>query len=304
MVAAGHFRADLYYRLNVFTISLPPLRQRRSDLPLLVDHLLEMYCREFGKPRCRVSSEAMELIQRYWWPGNVRELQRRSICAMLHARGPELIPEYFPADRMNPKPPEISPAEEGRPGPLEAFIEERLQANTTALYAEATAFMERILLTKVLRHTGGNQSHAALILDITRGTLRSKIRELGICIQQTVNVAAGNFECAAEAGKSGNQGLHLQREEELHQIVEVVVGEVGQLAVCRAVLAFDEEFLDREIMAVVHVGRSAPEFDEPRSLKFVAGLVQRAGAAHVMGSFVGVVRPGMALRSRPSDRRR
>jgi two-component system, NtrC family, nitrogen regulation response regulator GlnG len=194
MVAAGQFRPDLYYRLNVFNIALPPLRVRRSDLPLLVTHILEMYCREFGKPACKVSPEAMELIQRYPWPGNVRELQSALISAVLHSRGPVLIPDYFPPDITSFENPENwAPAIE-QPMSLEAFIEDRLQANSTALHAEATAFMERILLTKVLRHTEGNQSQAALILDITRGTLRTKIRELGISIQQVVSIAPSNYE--------------------------------------------------------------------------------------------------------------
>jgi two-component system nitrogen regulation response regulator GlnG len=193
MVAAGQFRADLYYRLNVFTIGLPPLRERPTDLPLLIDHIVEMYCREFGKPPCKVSPEAMDLLQRYSWPGNVRELQSALICAMIHAHGPVLLPEYFPIEPANFEKDDASSSYDGQPPSLEAFIEDRLQAESTALHAEATAFMERILLTKVLHHTEGNQSQAALILDITRGTLRSKIRELGISIQQAVNINPGAF---------------------------------------------------------------------------------------------------------------
>ena len=93
-----------------------------------------------------------------------------------------LTPDGLPADLFATGKPRVG---------LEYFVDERLQAGSTALHAEAMAFMERVVLTKVLRHTGGNQSQAAKILNITRGTLRSKIRELGITIQQAVNVEAG-----------------------------------------------------------------------------------------------------------------
>jgi two-component system nitrogen regulation response regulator GlnG len=94
---------------------------------------------------------------------------------------PLLLPEHLAADLLT---------KGSRTPALEAFIDERLQAGSTALYSEAMAIMERMVLAKALRHTGGNQSQAAKILNITRGTLRSRIRELGISIQQAVNVEA------------------------------------------------------------------------------------------------------------------
>jgi two-component system nitrogen regulation response regulator GlnG len=182
MVANGRFRPDLYYRLNVFSIRLPPLRERMADLPLLVDHFLHLFCRELEKTPCKAAPEALELLMRYSWPGNIRELQSVLKRAVLELSGPVLVPEYLPADLLT---------RGSRAPSFEDFVDERLLANSTALYAEAVAFMERVVLTKVLRHTSGNQSQAAKILNITRGTLRSKIRELGITIQQAVNVEAG-----------------------------------------------------------------------------------------------------------------
>ncbi len=164
MVAAGHFRADLYYRLNVFCINLPPLRERMSDIPLLVGYFLGTFCRELGKAPCKVSPEAMDLLMCYSWPGNVRELQSVLKRAVLQSSGPVIAPEYLP----------VEPNQTSHAMELEAFINERLRAGSTALYAEAVAFTERILLTNVLRHTGGNQSQAAKILSITRGTLRAR----------------------------------------------------------------------------------------------------------------------------------
>ncbi len=193
MVAEGQFRADLYYRLNIFTVQLPALRERPMDIPLLVDHFLGLYCRELGKPLCKVSPQALELLIRYSWPGNVRELQSVLKRAVLQASGPVLLPEYLPSDLTN---------KGTRPLALEAFIDERLRLGSTTLHAEALAFMERIVLTKVLRHTNGNQSQAAKILNITRGTLRSKIRDLGISIRQAVNVDAGDGDQLSPAAAS------------------------------------------------------------------------------------------------------
>ncbi len=181
MVAAGQFRADLYYRLNVFSVNLPALRERTSDIPLLVDYFLGTFCRELGKATCRVSVEAMDLLMRYSWPGNIRELQSVLKRAVLQSSGPVIAPEDLPLD-LNKRSHTLG---------LETFIEDRLRAGSRALYTEAVTFTERILLTHVLRQTGGNQSKAAKVLCITRGTLRTKIRELGITIKQAVDVDSG-----------------------------------------------------------------------------------------------------------------
>src|SRR5262249_45500885 len=131
------------------------------------------------------SPEALALLQRYPWPGNVRELQSVLKQAILQATGPVLIPEFLPASIRAPE----RPAEPAAPSPFPAwdrFISARLQAGTQELYSEALAAMERQLLTRVLRHVGGNQVQAARILGITRGSLRTKIRALGIMIERSV----------------------------------------------------------------------------------------------------------------------
>ena len=97
MAAAGEFREDLYYRLNVFTITLPPLRERGEDLPLLVDHFLKRFSPELGKEVVQVAPEALELLRRYPWPGNVRELQSVLKQALLQAQGPVLLADFLPA---------------------------------------------------------------------------------------------------------------------------------------------------------------------------------------------------------------
>jgi DNA-binding NtrC family response regulator len=185
LVAEGRFRQDLYYRLSVFTIRLPPLRERGDDLPLLVQHYLRRFSRELGKDVQAVSPEALDRLRRYPWPGNVRELQSVLKQALLQATGPVLLPDFLAA-ALEHRPP--APAEgDGPRADLEPFIAERLRAGSEDLYAETLRRVERLLLTRVLQHTGGNQLQAARLLGITRGSLRTKIRELGITIARNVD---------------------------------------------------------------------------------------------------------------------
>jgi DNA-binding NtrC family response regulator len=185
-VSAGRFRLDLFYRLRVFTIHLPPLRERGDDLKLLSAHYLRRFNRELGRDVRDVAPETLELLRRYAWPGNVRELQSILKQALLQATGSILLPDFLPASVTGTsavaQEMEASSSEAG----LEAFLEARLQAGTQTLYAEALERLERLLVTRVLRQTNGNQLQAAKILGITRGSLRTKIRDLGIRIDRTV----------------------------------------------------------------------------------------------------------------------
>jgi two-component system nitrogen regulation response regulator GlnG len=130
----------------------------------------------------------MELLARYPWPGHVRDLQSVLKRAVLQASLPVLLPDDLPAD-LNTK--QCCAVD------FESYVDGRLHAGSTALHAEALDYMERVVLTRVLRHTAGNQSRAARILHITRGTLRSRIRQLGINIRQAVNVEAGSPDRAS-----------------------------------------------------------------------------------------------------------
>jgi two-component system, NtrC family, nitrogen regulation response regulator GlnG len=183
MVAREEFRGDLYYRLNVFTIRLPALRDRPEDLPDLIKHFLNRFNQELGKDVLAVSEEAMAPLQRYAWPGNIRELQSVLKQALLNATGPVLAPEFLPPAILAgtpTKPPNSASTD------LDRLIQERLVGGSQELHAEALAWMERQLLTAVLKHTQGNQLQAAKILGITRGSLRTKIRALGITIERGV----------------------------------------------------------------------------------------------------------------------
>jgi two-component system nitrogen regulation response regulator GlnG len=189
MVAGGEFRADLYYRLNGFTIKLPPLRERKDDILVLIEHFLSIFNRELGKSVRDVAPEALELLIQYPWPGNVRELQSVLRQSLLQTTGPVLLADFLPPEiRGAPRRTKEGHEPSVPATSVEAFVDERLAAGSEDLYAEALALMERAVLTRVLRHTAGNQSWAAKILGITRGSLRNKIRLLRISIDQVVTV--------------------------------------------------------------------------------------------------------------------
>jgi two-component system nitrogen regulation response regulator GlnG len=179
--AEGKFRQDLYYRLSVFTIPLPALRERGDDLPMLLQHYLRRFSRELGREVREITPEALELLRRYHWPGNIRELQGVLKQALLQASGTVLIPAFLPESLSVPPEPDAGPVPETEDDlSFAAFILRRLQEGTTTLSAEAHQHLDRLLLRLALRHTRGNQAQAARVLGISRQTLRSKTRELGL----------------------------------------------------------------------------------------------------------------------------
>ena len=195
MVEEGDFRADLYYRLNGFTIQLPPLRERGDDLILLIGQFFSRFAAELGKDVAGISPEAMQMLMRYHWPGNIRELQSALRQALLHASGQVLLPEFLPEEiRTGRKTPASAQADEGPGFRLEAFIDDALANGGEGLHAASIAVMERYLLARVLEKTAGNQSQAAKILGITRGSLRNKIRQYRIAVGAVVSSANGDSD--------------------------------------------------------------------------------------------------------------
>jgi two-component system nitrogen regulation response regulator GlnG len=189
LVKQGCFREDLYYRLSVFNMRLPPLRERGDDLPLLVQHYVHRFSRDFGKEAPRVPVETMALLTRYPWPGNVRELQSVLKQALLQTTAGILAPDFLPVHLTREAPEGKAsrvPDQEVPVPPLPQFIEAQLHLGTENLYEDTLRRMERLLLTRVLQHTNGNQVQAARILGITRGSLRTKLRDLGITISRTI----------------------------------------------------------------------------------------------------------------------
>jgi two-component system nitrogen regulation response regulator GlnG len=183
--AEGKFRADLFYRLSVFNIHLPALRERTGDLPILVEHFLDFHSREMGRQIREVSAEAMARLQRYHWPGNIRELQSVMKQAILRAHGnvlhsaslPELNDQALPASTL-------APAEDTFD--IDLFVRNLLAAGASDLYAKVHAKIDHRLLTHVLDHLGGNQQKAARLLGMARETLRLKLRELGLSVSHIV----------------------------------------------------------------------------------------------------------------------
>ncbi len=184
LAADGRFRQDLLFRLNVFAIHLPALRDRGDDLPLLVDHYVRRYVGELRRPVRAVAPEALAALRAHLWPGNVRELQSVLKQALLEMRGDVLVADDLPAAVRSPAAVPTGPA--GGRSDWGMFVADRIAAGSTAVYAEGLERLERELLVRVLTHTGGNQLQAARILGITRGSLRTKIRALGIGIAREV----------------------------------------------------------------------------------------------------------------------
>jgi len=193
----GKFRSDLYYRLNGFTITVPPLRERGDDTVLLLDRFFNLYARQLGKDVQGIAPDALKLLIEYPWPGNVRELQSAVRRALLQTTGPVLVAESLPEEiRTGITPGAASASGPPARGVLESLVEERLRSGTTDLYAEALAAMEKCVVTRVLKTTGGNQSQAAKILGITRGSLRNKIHALNIQIGSVVLLDEPSVETA------------------------------------------------------------------------------------------------------------
>jgi two-component system nitrogen regulation response regulator GlnG len=181
----GRFRPDLYYRLGVFTIHLPPLRERSDDLPLLVRYFLRRFSCELGREVKEVAPEALERLRGYPWPGNIRELQSVLKQALLRASGPVLLPAFL--RDLSGRPGEPGPeTPAGADSGLEAFIHQRLGPEAEDLYAETHRQTDRVLLPLVLEHTHGNQNQAARLLGIARQTLRQKLRDLGLHVTHSV----------------------------------------------------------------------------------------------------------------------
>ncbi|WP_298268053.1 sigma-54 dependent transcriptional regulator [Geobacter sp.] len=178
------FREDLFYRLNVVPLQLVPLRERKEDIPLLVEYFLKKTCAELEVAARTCSPEAMTLLTSYGWPGNVRELENTIKRAVILSSDPLLTPADFPGLRVQ---------RGGEPAAtdelsLEALVDMKLRVSLTNLdkmetgdiYNLVLRQIERPLVRFVLEKTRGNQVKAADILGINRNTLRKKIQELGI----------------------------------------------------------------------------------------------------------------------------
>ena len=178
MIAAGSFREDLYYRLNVVPIHLPPLRERKGDVPALARHFLRRAAEE-GLPAHRLSAAAAELLGMQSWRGNVRELRNFMFRAALLSRNEE-IDEGAVGALLQDAPASDAAAPDGEiGGAIRAWLAQTGLA-PGSLYHQALAVFEKPLFEHALECTGGNQLRAAKLLGINRNTLRKRLEELGI----------------------------------------------------------------------------------------------------------------------------
>ncbi|MHB1422024.1 MAG: sigma-54-dependent transcriptional regulator [Gemmataceae bacterium] len=187
-VTTDRFRRDLLYRLNGFTIHLPPLRERREDLPLLVDHFLKVFNRDLDRQVRSLAPEAMRLLEAYPWPGNVRELQSTLRYALVHAGGEVLTSECLPENLRDWT---AAPSAENDAAPAAGFdlaeqVHRLLHAGEADIYRKACEAADRVILEAILRHTRGNQVQASQLLGISRTTLRAKMKALGMIVEKQI----------------------------------------------------------------------------------------------------------------------
>ncbi len=177
LIAEGKFREDLYYRLAVVPIALPPLRERRDDIPLLVRHFVRKYDERLGKRVEGIEDEALQLLMGYSWPGNIRELENLMERSVLFADGPLIQASALP-DSLRERSPQ-PPVPIAAVGPLGA-IAAPSGASMKEIVRQAQAELEKELIARALEETGGNVTRAAKRLQISRKSLQVKMKELGL----------------------------------------------------------------------------------------------------------------------------
>ncbi len=160
------FREDLYYRLNVFPVRIPPLRERREDIPLLVEYFIKKYCLEIKTSAKSISKEALDLLMKYFWKGNVRELENMIERAVILCDGDMITPDHFILNRQ------FGMESQGKNGYGEGTLE--------SVSKEALRKAETQRISEALRETKGNKTKAAEILQVSYKTLLTKIKEYGI----------------------------------------------------------------------------------------------------------------------------
>ncbi len=169
-IEAGRFRKDLYYRLNVVPIVLPPLRDRKSDIPTLCSHFVEKYNKRLNKKIEGLSDDALAVLQTYAWPGNIRELENLMERVVLFSDGPKITAKDLPESVKGPS--GVSIPGEYAPPPGETPLKEMVKARAAEL--------EKEMISRALTETDGNVTKAAKMLQISRKSLQTKMKEFGL----------------------------------------------------------------------------------------------------------------------------
>jgi DNA-binding NtrC family response regulator len=171
-ITNGNFRADLFYRLRVVTVEIPPLRERREDIPMLSETFVRLAAERYDLPERALSQGTLKRLLEYNWPGNVRELKNTIDRAVIMAEGDEIAPRDLP-DEITAGLPVSAITEDGEEN-------DGLRVPFTADFREDRREFERRYITRCLEHTHGNVTRAAEILDMHRQSLQHKLRQLGL----------------------------------------------------------------------------------------------------------------------------
>jgi len=165
MVSEGKFREDLYFRLNVVPVEVPPLRDRRADIAILAESFVQRFCRELGRPAARLDPRALALLEAYAWPGNVRELKNVIERVVLLEADDEILPSHLPSELSR-----------GGPAPVLGGSNDPFPRGVVLPFTE----IEKMAIEHALRVCDGNKTRAATQLGISRQTLRTKLKEYAL----------------------------------------------------------------------------------------------------------------------------
>ena len=179
MIREGQFREDLFHRLNVVTIQLPPLRERREDIPVLVQHFLKKYAAKFGGESPAISADALAVLQAEPWPGNIRELENVTRRLLLAAHGLSIGADALRLT-LSARTPEKTSATDSLPAMAAALLARAQRGELHDAHAQIMAGAEREVLTQAILLAEGNQAKAARWLGLSRFTLREKLKQLGL----------------------------------------------------------------------------------------------------------------------------
>jgi aliphatic sulfonates family ABC transporter substrate-binding protein len=222
------FREDLYYRLNVAAVTLPPLRQRRDDIPLLAEHFLTLYARRLGRPQLRLSDETLATLMEYPWPGNVRELENTLHNAVLLSKEPEITPRQLRLDSVSTG---FLPLGEDA---LDAFMRQQLLRQQEL--GDDNPLYQRVLdalVRNAFELSNSNQLQTAALLGVSRNTLRTHLGHLGL-IKARRSLAVDNRR--ATTGSTPHE-----RE------VRIGYQKFGNLGILKARQSLEKLFADRDI---------------------------------------------------------
>lgn len=217
------FREDLYYRLNVAAVTLPPLRQRREDIPLLADHFLKVYATRLGRPQLRLAEDTVATLMDYPWPGNIRELENTLHNAVLLSREAVITPQHL---RLNPVALDPQPASELA---LDRFLRQQLSVDSGQIYQRVLDSLVR----NAFELSDGNQLHTAALLGVSRNTLRTHLGHLGLI----------------KARRSTARGQRFDPAPTMPQERELRIGyqKFGNLGILKARQSLEAEFASRGI---------------------------------------------------------